>query len=192
MNGANDSSKNDDWSMTMPHLRLGKETKESDFSDDFAPSGNPKPIEPPADDWGMSVPNVNLPKQEKQDDWSMPAPVFRNSEGEKLDEVAKRTSLPNLRRADMFDKTTPNFNLSETSSPEAFDFQSAPPLDLQAQPSVSEEFPASQMDSATTAPAKSGSSKIIFIVVGLFIMLLFAATVLIGSYFLFFKESAMK
>ncbi len=273
MNDENDRPKDDDWGMTMPHLRLAKDKNADDFSDDFAPPKNrvsqppaddwgmtqqnfnlpdsqpsssdydkttpnisvPKdvrqnetplaPIQPPTDDWSMTAPNVNIPREEKQsdwqatapninlpqenksddwgmsapninvpqekkpDDWSMPAPVFRISEGESLDEVAKRTMYSIPREAVNFDATTPNFNLSEVSSRESFD-GNTPNLALPSPPIVSEQFPASQPASESKKPVKSGNSKLIYIVGGLFTMLLFAGVFLAGTYFLFFREPA--
>lgn len=85
MNDENDKSKNDDWGMTMPHLRLEKDKNAADFSDEFAPNPYSPGNQPRADDWGMTqqnfrspnnqpsdfdktAPNINIPKDVWQDE----------------------------------------------------------------------------------------------------------------------------
>ena len=94
MNDENDKPKDDDWGMTMPHIRYEERRKAGEFADEYAPDGNRKPAQTAGNDWGMTTPNLNLPK-----DYSSSSD------------------------ASDFDKTTPNINLSndvweaETPSP---------------------------------------------------------------------------
>jgi len=154
----------DDWGRTIHNISIFREGK-------------------PAD-WEVTIPPVNNPKQEKKDDWSMPEPIFRVSEGESLEVVAKRTAVFNLKDIEDFGKTTSNFNFSEVSPPEPFN-QTAPNLNIQSQPDVSEPFPANKIVVENKPPARSSNYKVFFIVVGLFSMLLFASVILIGIYLLF-------
>jgi sulfatase modifying factor 1 len=186
-----------DWEMMVPNINLSPETKPPPTpSDDWGATAqniNVSPENKAADDWGMTVPNLNAPKREKQDNWSMPDPVFRISDGEKLDDVAKRTMYPiSPSEIGNFDKTTPNFNLSGVSSAreETSTTRSAPHLDLQSQPSVSEQFTAAEKSEEVKQSAKSDNSKIFFIIGGLFTMLLLAGIFLAGIYILFFNKPA--
>lgn len=251
MNDGNDKPKNDDWGMTMPHMRLDKEKNEDDFSDDFAPNTKPTPVQsaddsaatapnfnllneqstaldktapnlqipedvwedespstikqPAADDWGMTTPNIdvpqtgrqedwetnllpgNSPKQGRENQWSMPKPVFRISEGEKLDDVAKRTVAFNFSEIDSFDKSAPSPKLPENPPSEAFT-QTAPNINLQSQPNISEQIPASQVAAEAKPIETPKRSKTPFIIGGLFAMFLFASVFLAGIYFLFFNN----
>lgn len=177
-------SPNDDWGMTTPNVNIPHEAKPDDWGA-TAPNIN-IPQENKADEWG--TPNVSAPKQEKPNDWSMPAPVFRISEGEKVDNLPKRSPNFNQNEPESFDKTTPNFNLSELSPPP---YSAAlPNSDLQAQPNVSEPLPANQ--TAAEAPKverTGGGSKMIYVLGGLIMLLFFGIVVLAGAYFLFINKS---
>ena len=271
MNDENDKSKNDDWGMTMPHMRLEKDKNADDFSDDFAPNpyaaeNQPKaddwgmtqqtfnlpnnqpsdfdkttpninipkdvwedksppsshqpassdwgatapninippeqkngdwaatapninisPQENKPDDWGMTAANINVPKQEKKDDWSMPAPVFRISEGEKIDNLPKRSPSINQNEPDNFDKTTPNFNLSEISPPHPYNTPT-PNFELQPQPNRSEPISVNQPTAPIPQTAKASGSKLIYVLVGLIVMLFLGIVALAGVYFLFLNK----
>ena len=63
MNDENDRLKDDDWGMTMPHLRLEKNRNADDLPDDFAPPRH-SANQPPTDDWGMTQQNFNLPNNQ--------------------------------------------------------------------------------------------------------------------------------
>jgi len=134
---------------------------------------------PKNDDWAMTAPNVNFPKQEKPDDWSMPEPVFRVSEGEKIDNLPKRSVNFNRDEADEFDKTAPNFNFSEISPPGIYG-ATVPNLNLRAQSSVSEPFPANQVVQETSQTEKAGGLKLIFVLGGLIVMLFLGIVALAG------------
>lgn len=233
MSGENDKPKRDDWGMTLPHLRPGKEKGADNFSNNFAPpksakqsqmddsvmispdlnKPNSQPLSSDFDkitpninipkhvrqdetpltskgkpaDWEVTIPPVNNPKQNKKDDWSMPEPVFRVSEGESLEEVAKRMPIFNLKDVEDFGKTNPNFNFSEVSPPEPFN-QTVPNLNLQPQPDISDSFSAGEIAIENNSPVRPNNYKAIFIVVGLFSMLLFAGAVVFGLYLLFLKN----
>ncbi len=283
MNDEND--KNDDgWGMTMPHLRLDKDKKAADFSDDYAPnpyaarsssddewgatqpnfnlpknefvptdfdktapninipkdlwhednplslpsSSSPPPqlsTPPPSsgDDWGMSQPNINVPPQnrqqppnvwettapninippasaaddwvmnappaEKKDEWSMPAPVFRESEGEKVDNLPKRAANFDQAESIGYDKTVPNFNLSEVSPPGIYGASAASAPVFQAQSGVAETTPVNQIAQEAPKTEKSGGSKLIYALGGLIVLLFFGIVTLAAGYFLFFNKS---
>ena len=112
MNDGKNKPKDDDWGMTMPHMRW-EEKKAEDFEDDFAPKQTPAPSLPP-DDWGMTEPNIKVSpppqKSSPADDWGMTEPNL---------------NLPKSQPSD-FDKTAPNFNLPP-SQPPASDFDKTVP-----------------------------------------------------------------
>ena len=185
MNDENDKPKSGDWGMTVPHLRFDKDKNAADFSDEFKP--NPYSVnQPQADDWEITAPKIGAPKQDKQDDWSMPAPVFRVSEGEKVDNLPKRTLNFNRTEADDYDKTTPNFNLSELSPPYPYGSGSAnldsPP------PGISETIPVNLTASAIPKTEKAARSKFIYVFGGLIMTLFFAIIALALVYFLFLRK----
>jgi hypothetical protein len=193
---ANQSPKTD-WQVTPQDLNPQNSQPSSSDFDKTSPNINTpsdvwqdKPLSNPhqssRDDWGMTVPNVNLTKQEKQDDWSMPAPVFRISEGEKVNNLPKRTINFNLNEADDYDKTTPNFNLSELSPPYPY---GAPPTKLALQPpNISAPISANQSVAVTPTTEKATSSKLIYALGGLIATLFFAIVALALVYFLFLRK----
>ncbi len=171
-------SSDDGWEMTTPNINIPQEAKNNDWGA-TAPNINIAP-ENKADNWEMNAPSGNAPKS---NDWSMPAPVFRISEGEKVDNLPKHTPNFNREKIDSFDKTTPNFNLSEISPPP---FGAA----LQAQPNASAPLPDNQVIAETPkaeSPAGS-SSKLIYALGGLIVMLSLGIAALAGVYFLYIKK----
>lgn len=173
---SNQPSSNDDWGMTAPNINLSNQAQSGGW-DATAPNINIPPENRPAD-WEMTVPNVNQPP-EKGGDWSMPAPVFRISEGEKVDNLPKRA--PNFEREEAggFDKTTPNFNLADVAPP---------PYDA-APPSATAENLSSSQPVAEAAPAAKssggGGSKMIYVLGGVIALLFFGIVALAGVYFLY-------
>jgi formylglycine-generating enzyme required for sulfatase activity len=163
----------DDWGMTAQNVNIPREAKQDDWGA-TAPNIN-IPQENKSDDWSINAPNPSMPKREKQDDWSMPAPVFRISEGERVDNLPKHTPNFNQDNTGGFDKTTPNFNLSELSSPGA----------------VSEAAPKSQTAAEAPKVEKTGSSKMIYVLGGLIVFLFLGIVVLAGVYFLFLNKPEM-
>lgn len=100
MSDEKNKPKDDDWGMTMPHMRYQEKQKADkfagDFSDDFLLDLDRPKNPPTADEWGMTTPNVNLPND-----------------------------YPSSANASDFDKTTPNFNIQNdyrSSSEEISDF----------------------------------------------------------------------
>ena len=211
-------SRMDDWEMIPPNLNnLNGQPFSSDL-DKSAPNikipknvrqdeTTPMSNQPSAEDWGMTVQNVsvsseekpsdwevNVPppfknlKQEKKSEWSMPEPVFRHSEGEDLEEVAKRTAVFNLKDVEDFGETTSDFDFSEVSPPEPFK-PIAPNINLQPQPYISDSLPADKIALESKPPVHPSNDKVIFIVVGLFLLLLFASVVLFGIYLLLRSNS---
>ena len=175
-----------DWGMTTPNLNIPLEAKQDDWGA-TAPNISVQQENKP-DDWGMTVPNSGAPKQEKQDNWSMPAPVFRISEGEKVDNLPKRSPHFNRDEPDGFDKTTPNFNLSELAPPAPYGATSSN-LNLQAHPNASEQFSASQVAVETPKVERTGGgSKMIYVLAGLIVLLFFGIVALAGAYFLFLNK----
>ena len=177
-------SPTDDWGMTTPDINIPREEKQDDWGA-TAPNINVSP-ENKADDWGMTVPNPGAPRQEKRDDWSMPAPVFRISEGEKVDNLPKRSPNFNQDEPNNFDKTTPNFNLSELA-PSSYGATS-PSLNLQAQPNVSEPLPVNETAAETPKAEKAAGSKMIYVLGGVIALLFFGIVALAGTYFLFLNK----
>ncbi len=86
MSDENDKPKKDDWGMTPPHLRLGKEKGADNFSKDFAPPPKsskqsqmddwemiPPDLDKPnsqpfSSDFGKITPNINIPKDVRQNE----------------------------------------------------------------------------------------------------------------------------
>lgn len=221
----------DDWAMTTPNINLAnqqtgastdfdKTALNVDIPADVRQYQTPPHAPTAADDWEVSVPNVklptapdekqddwemnvpaNAPKSPRKDEWSMPAPVFRVSEGENLDDV-KRTAAFNLSALNLeeFDKNGPYFKPSATPSEELF--EKPPPNFDPPTATVPEQFseppsPAFEPSAAQTAvqpvaeiktPDKKKMSKIPFVIGGLLAMFLFAGVFLGGVYFLFFNK----
>ena len=185
-------SSGDDWAMTAPNIDIPREenTPHVQKNDDWAATVPNINVQEKGkqDDWGMSVPDVNAPKHEKQDDWSMPAPVFRVSEGEKVDNLPKRTINFNQNEADVYEKTTPNFNLSEISPPYLYGSSASPNFASQPQPNISEPFSADQSAAVTPKTERAASWKLIYLLGGLIATLFFAIVALALVYFLILRK----
>lgn len=177
-------SSDDGWGMTTPNINIPHETKQDDWAA-TAPNIN-VPQENNFDDWGADAPGGSAPKQEKQDVWSMPAPVFRISEGEKVDNLPKHSPNLNQEEAIGFDKTTPNFNLSEISPP-PYGAAISPNPAVESPPNVSES-PVNQTAETPKTERAGGGSKMIYALGGLIAMLFFGIVVLAGAYFLFLNK----
>ena len=171
----------EDWGRTIHNISISREGK--------------------SDDWEVTIPTINNPKQEKEDEWSMPEPIFRVSEGENLEEVAKRTAVFNLKDIQGMGKITPDSNFSEVSPPEPLNqpapsqptpSQTAPKLNLQPQPDISEAPPFKEIaiedKVENKPPARPSNYKTVFIAGGLFSMLLFTGVVSSGIYLLYFNN----
>ncbi|CAN5593643.1 hypothetical protein BH24ACI2_BH24ACI2_04190 [soil metagenome] len=129
-----------------------------------------------ADDWTMKALDSNVHQEKKQDKWEMPPPIFRVSSGTKPDKSNWRT--PRLEMP--------------AHQPEA-SAAIEPNIQVQHLPHVPEEFAASgdvsDLIEETPAKTKSKAERILFIVVGILAVILFALTVFVGVYFLYFYNS---
>jgi len=118
----------------------------------------------------------------------MPAPVFRISEGEKVDNLPKRAANFDQDESIGFDKTTPNFNLSDVS-PLGTHGASAPNPAFKAQTSIPEPPPVNQTVWETPKSKKAAGSKLIYALGGLIGLLFVGIVALAGAYFLFPNKS---
>ena len=111
--------KNDDWGMTMPHLRYEEIKNAEGFSDDFAPNVNRTPNKSDDDGWGMTTPNLNVP-----------ANYSSASDASDFDKTAPNINIPKdvwedrtlpppnpLPAAD-WGATAPNINIPAENSPD--------------------------------------------------------------------------
>jgi formylglycine-generating enzyme required for sulfatase activity len=213
-----------EWGMTTPNINLSNDRSSSSAFDKTTPNINiqqdiwddesPSAHQPPAvwdatapnvhvpqnfsdDDWGMDAPNPTTPP--KKSDWSMPAPVFRVSEGEDIDDI-KRTAAFNLSDLKGFDKDSMTFLPGAPESPTFnqpapnIDFQTTPPPvvpnNFSVPPPIPESFPESQTPAPVVVQSeKKKASKAPLVVGGLLGMLLFAGVFLGGVYYLFFNKT---
>lgn len=170
-----------DAEKTAPNFQISPD----DWSDAPQPSANQATA---VSDWEMGAPTTPQNSEPKKTEWSMPEPVFRISEGEKLDDVAKRTVAFNWGDFDKKEPAAPHRPLPENPPQPSYN-QAAPNTGFQPQPSLSEEISANRINAETAKPpAKAESSKMIFIVGGLAAMFLFAGVFLAGIYFLFLNK----
>ena len=130
-----------------------------------------------SDEWEMTALNVNVPKLEKPDEWSMPAPVFRVSEGEKISDLPKRSLNYNRNEAENLDRSAPNYNLSEISPPYPYNQDAPNPQPIFANQSA-----------AVHKTGKTSDSKMIYVLGGLILTLFFAVVALAAIYFLFLRQ----
>ena len=117
--------------------------------------------------------NTNPLIEEKQNKWQMPEPVFRVSNGKKVEKPALAEDNAN----------------SPISPPKSAEIQKQAP-DIQPQPYISEAFIVSDEDIIEEPPAKveNNTKRIILIFAGILAMILFAVGFLIGIYFLVFHN----
>ena len=130
-----------------------------------------------SDDSKTSAPNANISKQKRSGEWTMPAPVFRVSEGEKIHNLPKSSLNYNQNDAEQHDKVTPNFNFSDFSPPYPYDAASP----------NQKPIPINQ-SAAVRKSEKTASSKLIYVLGGSILMLFFAIVLLAGVYFLFLRK----
>lgn len=191
-------SSGDDWGMTQPNFSVPREQDSDDWSGS-APNVSAAARDRNPNDWGTTAPNVNVPPAEKGNDWSMPTPVFRISEGEKVDNLPKRAA--NFDQDDSFssEKTVPNFNLSEVfPPPSAFGAPPAPNQVFYSPPvpetppvnqAVREPLPVNQtVREAAPKTEKAAGSKLIYALFGLIGLLFFGIVALAGTYFLLLNK----
>lgn len=129
------------------------------------------------EEWEMSLPNVPTPKADlgTSGEWQMPEPVFRVSDGDPVKRTGERMITPAAVEAENV--------VAETDSV------------VQAQPDISEEFQASEIDDdarniQTAAEARSakGNAKWMVLLGGIFVFFAIVGGILIGAYFLFWKQ----
>lgn len=117
MNDGKNKPKDDDWGMTMPHMRW-EEKKSDDYADELAQKQSAPPSAPP-DDWSMTEPNIQVPpppqqKSSSADDWGMTEPNLNlpKQQPPDFDKTVPNLNLPqNQPPASDFDKTVPNMNI---------------------------------------------------------------------------------
>lgn len=107
-----DKPKDNDWGMTMPHMRLEKDADADDFSDDF-PANSRSANQPPADEWGMTQQNFNLQQnQSSPSDYDKTTPNINIPRDVWQDETP---TAPNQASNDEWGMTTPNINIPNES-----------------------------------------------------------------------------
>ena len=126
------------------------------------------------EDWSMNLPNTNPSVEKASDGWEMPPPVFRISSGKKIDKSNRKTPPP-----------TAEIPLEVEMPPAEI---VAPTLDIEPQPYISEEFSTNQVTAKTFIKPKTNTSKMIFLILGLSAMIIFAIAFVVGIYFWFFKS----
>lgn len=176
MNDEYDKSENqpvEDWAMSDPQIQPETKTGTDNFDITLVGMKPPTAVAT-TEDWAMNVPKTNPAIEKDSDGWEMPPPIFRISSGRKLDKANRKT--PRLPSPDL----SP---VQEQSSPTA----ALPNLEIQPQPYISEEFSVSEAVAEPSAKAKTNGSKLMFLIIGLLAMLLFAIAFVAGIYFWFFK-----
>ncbi|MET0754436.1 MAG: SUMF1/EgtB/PvdO family nonheme iron enzyme [Pyrinomonadaceae bacterium] len=192
MNDENDKPKNqpeDDWSMTMPDLRLNEEKRTENPA--------PKASAPPADDWGMTEPNLNIPhNQPPPSDFDKTTPninIPQNVSREQIAppvqpsddwEMTPDVSIPTEKNDDGWEMPQPVFRVSDGTKPVPAAPQSQPAAFEKSLPGAA---PAAQSQPQTAAPKKK-SSKLPLVVGGLFLMFFVGIIFLLGVYFLFLNK----
>ena len=63
MSDEKNKPKDDDWGMTMPHLRYEEKKNAGDYSDEYAPNINQTSNRTAGDEWGMTARNLNNKKE---------------------------------------------------------------------------------------------------------------------------------
>jgi formylglycine-generating enzyme required for sulfatase activity len=126
-----DKPKDDDWGMTMPHMRLEKDKNADDFADDFAP--NPYSAnQSSADEWGVTQQNFNLPPNQASSDFdkttpniNIPKDAWRDenpysppqSSGDDWGMTTPNINIPGGQKQDDWGATAPNINIPQENKP---------------------------------------------------------------------------
>ena len=121
------------------------------------------------------VPSKKVEKKEKPDQWKMPEPVFRVSDGKSHKKSVKETPPTDLPFSEPIKLEKP--------SPAA-----AAKAPIQPQPNISAEF--NLKDVAPNAPVKTKAKKsnLVFIILILMAIIVFAVVFSVAIYFLFFNK----
>lgn len=167
----------EDWAMSEPNVQPEQPAPGADNFDITLVGVNAPTAAAITEDWAMNTPNTNSDDKNKPDTWELPPPVFRISSGKKLDKEHRKT--PPMSDSTPADLPPVEVQTSETAAP--------PNPDIQPQPFISEEFSVNEVAAKTPAKAKSGSLKLILLIIGLAIMALLAAGFLAGVYYWFFS-----
>ncbi len=202
----------DDFDRTEPNINIPKDV----WEDETPPSNSL-----PADEWGMSAPNINLQSENKpennpdewevgatnfnppppQNNWSMPAPIFRVSEGENIEDI-KKTAAFKLSDLQGFDTESKTFKSSGKSSPSfdktapGFNFEANPPPPLPNSIGVAPVIsaappPVVQSVEADKLPKAGKTSKTPLILGGILAMLLLVGVFAAGTYFLLLNKTPL-
>ncbi len=141
---------------------------------DTAPAVVPSVSAGAKEDWTMDMSTNEMPAQETNGKWQMPEPVFRISDGKKI-EKSKSAALP--------------LPVSPPTPPEIAVIDAAP-ANIQPQPYISEAFAVDDEYTIEEPPAKaeSGNKRKILVIIGVLAMAFFAIAFLVGVYFLFFHN----
>lgn len=164
-----------DFDKTNPNVNLPQNLSQQ------PPSSGQTPPSQDLDDWGVTQTNVNLPKEPPKDDWQMKQPVFRISSGEtpSFDKSAPNINFNEPSEENLSGHTTPYYRLPENQEAPSAKIQQPLPEENRAEETVS-----------APQPAKSGNTKWILLLGGLFAFFLIVTGGLVGAYFLFFSGAS--
>lgn len=191
----------EDWTVGEPNFH-SKQAANAATDGEVPTTGSDPQNQANSDDWAMNTmvssggisslveqmdaerraataPNTN-PLEEKPDEWKMPEPVFRVSSGKKVEKPA--SAMPRLNFSAEPPATSETSEASEITDSVA---------DIQPQPYISEALIVGDEDAIEVSPAKvkSKAGRTVFIIAGILAMVLFAASFLIGIYFLVFRTT---
>lgn len=130
----------------------------------------------PSEDWEMSVSNVSPPKAEVENNgggWKMPEPVFRVSEGDKVEKSEVRSPVAENALPDYFAPHEESFVLE--------------------QPDITDEFNVSEIPEQTYEKetegtnSEDGNTKWVVLLGGIFIFFAVLVGIMLGIYFVFLK-----
>ena len=166
-----------------------------------------------SEDWGMTNPLSPKPEQFGKDGWKMPEPVFRVSDGHSpLNKSNKSVAFPaspkkqpeptDEKLANLYapptseeipDITLHNMSLADLKF-EIPPKESAYGVAIEPQPHISEQFDAEEIEPAIPAEKKTRSetTRLIFAILGVLAMILFAVGFLALVYRLFFYEAGVE
>lgn len=178
MNDEYEKSENppdEDWAMSKPEIQSESNAGADNF--DITLVGmKPPTAAATTEDWTMNVPTTNPSYEKASDVWEMPPPVFRISSGRKMDKANRKMPPP-----PSLDSPPVQAQSSQIAAP--------PNLEIQPQPFISEEFSVNEAVAEPPVKAKTNGSKLIFLIIGLLAMLLFAIAFVAGIYYWFFKSA---
>ena len=185
--------------------------KDQPGDDSAAPQNLPPSAK--SDDWGMTNPLKHPIKETEKDGWKMPEPVFRVSDGHSpVNKSNKSVAFPaspkkqpeptDEKLANLYapptseeipDITLHNMSLADLKF-ELPPKESASGVAIEPQPHISEQFDAEEIEPAIPAEKKprSETTRLIFAILGVLAMILFAVGFLALVYRLFFYEAGVE